>query len=207
MLNTIRDVGGLWSPPVVFTPQNASANPALAVCTDGQMHVLYERTDQQIMYMHRSVAGVWDSAVDISLAPGHYCYIANIAVASNGIVCAGWADGTVSEVFFAVKTDGDTVWSTPYNVSNSATGSWIPKVAIGSDNVIHYIWAENTGAGSGEICYRRRDTLGNWSATVNISNTSGDSRISGLTIDNANKLHILWTEMPDAEVYYDTYPK
>jgi hypothetical protein len=159
------------------------------------------------MYMHRSAAGVWDSAVDISKMPGQYCSISNITVDNAGNVYAAWTDRTASEVYFSMKSAGDTAWSQPLNVSNSAAGSWIPKMAVYDDGTLNYIWAEDITPGVADIYYKQRSEAGEWSASENISNTPGDTRISGLTIGADGKLHILWTEVPDNEVYYDSYPK
>jgi len=157
--------------------------------------------------MYRSTAGVWDSAVDISRMPGQYCSIADIDVDDAGNVYAAWTDRTASEVYFSMKAAGDTAWNQPLDVSNSSAGSWIPKMAVSSDGTLHYIWAEDITPGVADIYYKKRLPTGEWTTAVNISNTTGDARISGFTIDGSNKLHILWTEVPANEVYYDSYPK
>jgi len=206
MLFTVREVNGLWALPVVFSPPSASANPVLAVSNDGQMHVLYERTDHQIMYMHRSAGGVWDSAVDVSRMPGQYCSISNIIVDNAGNVYAAWTDRTAREVYFTIKAVGDTAWSQPLNVSNSAVGSWIPKMAVSSDGTLHYIWAEDISPGVGDIYYKKRLTTGEWTSSVNVSNNSSDSRPNCLKQYNG-KIYFSWSEWPEGEIYFDNYPK
>lgn len=204
---TIRNINGLWDTPLEFGGLSTFGNPSLAVSSDGQIHVVYENNSHWVMYMHRSAAGVWDSAVDISKMPGQYCSISNITVDNAGNVYAAWTDRTASEVYFSMKSAGDTAWSQPLNVSNSAAGSWIPKMAVYDDGTLNYIWAEDITPGVADIYYKQRSEAGEWSASENISNTPGDTRISGLTIGADGKLHILWTEVPDNEVYYDSYPK
>lgn len=178
----------------------------MAVSADGQMHVLFERTDHQIIYMHRSASGVWDSAVDVSRMPGQYCAISNITVDDAGNVYAAWTDRTAKEVYFSMKAAGDTAWSIPVNVSNSAAGSWIPRMAVSSDGTLHYIWAEDITPGVDDIFYKKRLTTGVWTEPVNISNTSSDSRPNCLFF-YTGKIYLSWSEWPEGEIYYDTYPK
>ncbi|HBZ87380.1 MAG: hypothetical protein A2509_12270 [Candidatus Edwardsbacteria bacterium RIFOXYD12_FULL_50_11] len=202
---TIRELSELWSTPIEF--QRPFGNPSLAVSNDGQMHVVYENNLHGIMYMHRTSAGAWDSAVDVSRMPAQYCSIADIEVDDAGNVYAAWTDRTASEVYFSKKVIGDTAWSQPLNVSSSSAGSWIPRVVVGSDYIVHFIWAEDIAPGYGDIFYKKELIDSSWTNVINISNTAGDSRISGFVIDGNNKLHVLWTEVPDNEVYYDIYPK
>lgn len=170
------------------------------------MHVVYENNAHEIEYMHRSTAGTWDSAKVISQTPGDYCYISNICVSNNGYVYAAWTDATTSEVFFSMKASGDTIWSTPYNVSNGPAHSWIPKMAVEQDSIVHYIWAEDIALGYGDIFYKKRLADGTWTTAVNISNTSSDSRPSGIVF-YGGKIHFTWGEYPEGEVFYDAYPK
>lgn len=201
---TIRELSGLWSTPIEF--QRPFGNPSLAVSIDGQMFVAYENNLQGIMYMHRSAGGVWDSAVDVSRMPGQYCSISNIIVDNAGNVYAAWTDRTAREVYFTMKAVGDTAWSQPLNVSNSATGSWIPKMAVSSDGTLHYIWAEDITPGVGDIYYKKRLTTGEWTSSVNVSNNTSDSRPNCLKQYNG-KIYFSWSEWPEGEIYFDNYPK
>ncbi len=80
----------------------------------------------------------------------------------------------------------------------------VPAIAIGSDNIIHVVWPDDT-PGNFEL-YHRRSTDGGttWSMNKRLTWTSGDSHYPAVATGPGNSIHIVWhDETPgNLEVYH-----
>src|SRR5207237_5042192 len=98
------------------------------------------------------------------------------AVSDSGEIFVGWGDddASPSDVFFTNSTDGGSAFSSPTNLSNDASFSFPPKIAISGNN-IYFVWA----ADDGEIHFRtgriNGDGTADFNTSINLSNNNGKS--------------------------------
>ena len=84
-------------------------------------------------------------------------------------------------------------WSVPVNVSNSATLSDWPAIAVGTDGSLFAVWAEGS-LGSREIYYAT-NAGGLWSIPANLSlSPSIDSNAPDIAADPLGGANIVWQE-------------
>jgi hypothetical protein len=130
---------------------------------------------------------MWLGSTDIAAGPAergpwqqnesHYRYVDDptVAIDARGRVAFAWVDQATKDVYFGKQ--GEAV-----NVSRSPqTFSWLPRVAIGADGVIHVLWQEiifSGGSHGGDILFARsQDGGATFSAPLNLSDsTAGDGK-------------------------------
>ncbi|MBY8984059.1 MAG: hypothetical protein KGD65_03240 [Candidatus Lokiarchaeota archaeon] len=156
-----------------------------------------------------------------------------IAIDSSGNLHAVWADdtdgswGNDSEVMYANHTSS-IGWSFAKVISDGYNNvywndewSGIPDIAIDSLGYIHVVWADYTDGIWGidsEIMYAKYTTATGWSNATVISDgynnaywNNDDSSQPAITIDNNDKIHVVFGDNSngvwgyDSEIMYTSY--
>jgi hypothetical protein len=137
-----------------------------------------------------------------------------VAIDAEGGIAIAWVDQKRKDVFFQRFSADGVAQGKPRNVSdNSATFSWLPRVALSPDDprAIYVVWQEiifTGGSHGGDILFARSDDGGaSFSEPANLSNFSkggdGKGRISrdvwhngsfDLAVGADGRLYVAWTE-------------
>lgn len=84
-------------------------------------------------------------------------------------------------------------WSPPANLSDNASFSLTPALAVDPAGLAHAVWYDNS-AGNFDVYYASRSVDGAWSAPVNISNTPGNSYWPAIAADGLGNVHVAWED-------------
>ncbi len=140
----------------------------------------------------------------------HYRYVDDptVAIDARGRVAFAWVDQATKDVYFGKQRQAVNVSRSPQ------TFSWLPRVAIGADGVIHVLWQEiifSGGSHGGEILSARsQDGGATFSAPLNLSRSvagDGKGRIDKHRWDNGSldlalgadgTVYAAWTEYEGA---------
>ena len=179
---------------------------------------------QEIIYKSR-VNSSWSSQdiaysltqnTDANLTNYQYIGDIKIAVDSKNNPHLVWLSGidtrpidrtsrNTKEIYYCYYNG--TIWSSPINISSNDTESYFPGIAIDSGDNVHIIWtdgvtwnANNTFSGQTSLYYRKKDTNGNWSGTIQLTNESVYQ--SDLAIDQFDNLHVVFVSGTGTGIYY-----
>jgi hypothetical protein len=195
------DNGENWSERVnISTLADFFSRFDIEVDNTGAINVIWntDLSGNHEIYFSRSTDNGenWSEALNISnssldsLAP-------EITVDSSGNINVVWQEDTISSeyvVYFSRSTDNGENWSEALNISNTLGSSGAPGIAVDSDGNIGVIWS-NGHSGNHEVYFSRSTDSGvNWSEAVNISNTLVNSRASGIAMDSARNINVVWLE-------------
>lgn len=109
-----------------------------------------------------------------------------------------WSDnsGTLHyNIFFSMSHDGGQSFSAPRNLSNNLGWSDFPQIAVSGNNIyVAWFWYTAIGGGNAEILFARSIDKGvTFSAPINFSNNSADSRPARLAISGDN-VYVVWND-------------
>ena len=210
--------GGTWSEPYnVTNNQEPSSNPALAVDSQGTVHLawqqdtLKENTDlyyTDIYYAFRNRDGTWSEAVNVSHNDGDSFY-PSIAVDSQDNIHIVWCDNTPGneDIFYATKSKGGE-WSEPANISNNSGDSEYPMLVADSQDTLHLAWCDFT-QGNWEILYSSKFKGDSWSEPLNISRNFSNSGVPALAVDKDDNLYLAWNDDSPGnfDIFYVSKPR
>ena len=155
------DGGATWSAIMNLSANaGASMQPAIAVGSNGSVHVAWEDTapgDKEIYYRRSTDYGdTWDPAKRISLTGGS-SEDPSMAVDSQGTVHVVWHDTRPgdAEIYYKRSSAGGGVpWSADRRLSWNSGVSIMPTIAIDSSDSIHVFW-HDFAAGNAQIYYKK----------------------------------------------------
>ncbi|MFA5806017.1 MAG: exo-alpha-sialidase [Melioribacteraceae bacterium] len=193
--------GGLtWSANVNLSNNVSIAyNPAIAV-SGSYVHVVwYDNRDANLdgnmeEYYKRSTDGGITWGPEIRLTNNTFKSLHPSIFASGLNLHLVWNDNRDGnyEVYYKNSSDGGDTWSADLRLSNTASKSWMPSVAI-SGSVVHVVWHDST-AGNWEIYYKRSTNGGiSWGADTRLTNNSASSQWATLAV-SGSIVHIAWTD-------------
>ncbi len=123
-------------------------------------------------------------------------------VSSGNNVYVIWTDtstGGTSNVIFSKSTDNGVTFSTPVKLSNSALGSFYPRMTL-SGSALVVSWIDNEppliqgGSNNSDVIVTKSTDGGNtFSTPINISNNSGMSMDSQIT-SYGNNVYEVWRD-------------
>ncbi|TES93443.1 MAG: hypothetical protein E3J87_02310 [Candidatus Cloacimonadota bacterium] len=119
----------------------------------------------------------------------------SMCIDNNGTVHLVWMDDTPGnwEIFYSFKTASGR-WATPANISNTDSASYGPDIVSDPLNKIHVVWDEWVAEHNPEILYIEKDWLGEWSDTVNISQTETGDVMPDIDSDSYGTLYVVWMD-------------
>ncbi len=151
------DAGATWQPDTALTNDPAGSYlPSIGV-SGNQIHVSWfdERDGNKELYYKRSLDGglTWGPDVRLTNDPAD-SYRPSVAVSGNGIHLVWYdnRDGN-TEIFYKRSTDNGVTWSPDTSLTNDASDSFYPSVAL-SGTRVHVVWTDNRDANQ-EIYYKR----------------------------------------------------
>lgn len=129
-----------------------------------------------------------------------------VAVDSVGTVNVVWGDTTDGgkRVMFLRSTDESATFSQPRDISRSTAQAFDPEIAIDSNNAINVVW-EDSAPGHNVIMFTRSNDGGEtFSDPLQISTNTDFAAEAHITVDNLNRLHVVWSEEVDgdAQAFY-----
>ncbi|MBM3149476.1 MAG: hypothetical protein FJZ88_05535, partial [Chloroflexi bacterium] len=150
--------------------------------------------------------GSWTAPINISNNAG-YSVRPEVAIGSDGTIHVVWDDTTTgnSEILYTAKPLGG-FWSTPLNISNNLGNSTYAGIGVDAGGTVHVVWNDTT-PGNWQIFYSSRTPSGAWSYPLNISNSTGDSDIPAIAIDNVGTVHVVWEVIWDTDGGYTQKPQ
>ena len=114
------------------------------------------------------------------------------STATDNLLHAVWTEYVNSgapQIYYAHSTDNGNTWSTPSDISLTTTAV-VPVVAADASHV-YVAWTD--AVATGELYFRRSADGGNtWSAQEQLTASGGYSRPSGLLVDSAGCVHVIW---------------
>jgi hypothetical protein len=144
------DGGSTFSTPLNISNDTGDASlPVITVDSSGDIGVVWIDTTPGNfdIFFSRSTDGGSTFSVpkNISNNPG-FSGNPQIVVDSNGNINIIWGDETPGnrDIFFSESSDGGSTFSTPENISNDPGNSYLPEIALDSDNNIDVVWYDNT---------------------------------------------------------------
>jgi hypothetical protein len=193
---------------LTWTSEN-SYSPAIAVDSNGHIHLVwYDGADnREEIYYRRSEDGgtTWSAAKRLTWTKFASCSPA-IAIDSSNAIHVVWFDTPIGdiEIYYTRSTDGGTTWSAAKRLTWTSGVSYVPAIAIDSNDTIHIVWQDDT-PGTYEIYYKRsKDGGTTWSAAKRLTWTTGTSHYPAIAIDSIDTIHLVWydTTPGNAEIYY-----
>ncbi len=202
-LKYVRKDGDNWTQPIDITTLGPM-NPAIYVEKEGKIHVVYEHWDHEIVYLYSPDAGsTWTEPMNISNS-SYYSWTADVTADKDGKVYVVWSEKGGNGLWYAVK-DTDGVWGNPQKIPGTTQYLWLPAIQINEKGEIFISYSGLVNE-QWDIFYTKKDTTGNWSNSINISQTSQNSNGWSLGILPSGALSIVWVEeltQDNWEIYYD----
>jgi len=121
-----------------------------------------------------------------------------ITIGPDGTVYVAWMDGSRTgydpfRIYFRYKPPGGD-WSDIEILSDSLHNAWRPHIAADPFGNVHLVWdAHIPGNTDYRIYYRMRDTSGEWSSTMVLSN-EGIASQAHIGVDPLGVVHVIWIQ-------------
>ncbi len=227
IMYTSNDGSG-WSNVKAFSGDYGSLNhPDIVVDGFGTIHIVCDGfiTDFEIMYFNYTDNLGWSTPVVISDDETNWndggSLLPTIAADSLGTIHVAWSDNTEgdwsydNEIWYT--SNSGSGWSNATLISDDNTNwnngySFNPSIAVDYSNNVYIVWDDETiqpGGPDVEIMYASYiDGIG-WSNATVISddNTNWNNGYSGspkITIDNSNRIHVVWYDTTEGFWGYDS---
>jgi hypothetical protein len=94
-------------------------------------------------------------------------------------------------------------WTTTKRLTWNPGESYLPAIAVDSNNNIHMVWHENA-PGNAEVYYKRSANGGATWTTKRLTYNLGGSSYPAVAVDPSNNIHVVWhdTTPGSADIYY-----
>lgn len=210
----------IWS-EIMVVPDAPACNPAqLATDRWGNLHLVWEGGNYDILYQMRTPNGDWENLATLIQGGAYYPLLPDISVDGSGVVHICWCAraGPESRHYIYYTHNKSGTWAEPIKLPMKKTDDlgWYGIIDSGEDGTLHFIWEDRTkdttgSYGNADIYYVRKYPGGAWSEVHNISNTGGVSYcdVGSIAVDNWGNAHIVWTddELGNFEVFYLKIPR
>jgi len=189
-------------------------NPAIAVDSSGNVHVVWNDQYGEIHYKKSTNGGAtWITSQRITWTWGTSLWPA-IAVDSSGNVHVVWSDDTPTfphggEVYYKKSTDGGSTWMTSQRICWTSGSSFKPSIALDSSGNLHVVWYDDT-PGNYEIYYKKSTNGGlTWMTSQRLTWNSGWSGDPSIAVDTSGNVNVVWDDDTpgNGEIYYRKYIK
>jgi len=196
------DGGATWT-----TSRNLTNSAGYSICpsiaVDGSNIYVAWQEDYEIYFKKSADGGAtWTASINLSNTVGLSGWPA-IAVDGSDIHVV-WNDDTLGnyEIYFKKSDDGGATWSKNKNLTNNASYSYDPAIAVDGSN-IYVVWEDWT-PGNPEIYFKKSDDGGaTWSKNKNLANNLGDSWDCAIAADGSN-IYVVWSDytLGNYEIYF-----
>ena len=205
-------IGGIWSEPeYVPSPGHSGDNPAMVVEPSGIVHTIgetYAWPPNNIYYTVRSLDGSWSEPFNVSASQA-YSWSADIAIDDENVYIA-WKEVRtgVDQIFYRIRHK-DGTWTAIDSVPDIIGKGTGMVTIVAKNGDLHFLWGASvykdtmfTVLRLDDIYYKVRLRDGEWTPTLNISNT-GSAVVPVAIIDANGNLHVAWSD--ESPGNYDIY--
>jgi len=211
--------GFTWSEPqnISWTDSFTSYEPNLAIDSQDRLHCVwkqyYEDTatsylDVDVYYAQNDGSG-WTTAINISNQSygANACYSSMVVDSQDHVHMVWDMDLGFSanwDIFYSYYND--TVWSEPYQVSNTPYDDAFPAMAIDSNDHLHMVWRQ--WSTDGPIYYSFYDGISWSSSEIIASMTDGKSSYPCIVADSQNLPRVIFgCALPSdsGNIYYTAF--
>ncbi|MBI2530042.1 MAG: hypothetical protein HYW05_02780 [Candidatus Diapherotrites archaeon] len=222
------DNGSSWSATINLSDNSgASRFPAIAAASDGTIHVVWDDDTafgipkQEIFYKQCSGSCTsidnWSADLNISRTGNYSSILPSVSMDSDNNANVVWQEyesGVQNEIYYkrcASNCGNYANWGAAANLSNNATYSNNPAIAISADGNRHVAWHDNNGQWDiwYKTCKYDCTNASKWSGAVDVSNNSSGSQYPSIAADSGNNVHIAWQDEPkpgNTEILYKSCP-
>ena len=201
-----------WSQPVNLKGSDSSRSEflSMAVTPRGKVFAAWQSKNQlpwdlrAQIFLATSDGQVWSPPVAIT-DTGVMDRTPDIAIDGSGGPHVVWCEYGSSDILY--KHFDGVGWSEAQNVSETRQGeSYFPRIAIGSDNTVHFVWHDNYREGTFQVLYRSFNVANGWSPSVILSDTNFTGAFPHLVVGPGDTVHVAFCgEIPPKwsyEVFY-----
>jgi len=209
--------GSSWSAPINLSDNSGRSRfPAIAASSNGIIHVVWDDDTafgipkQEIYY--KSCSGSctsidnWSADLNISRTDNYSSILPSVSMDSDNNANVVWQEyesGFQNEIYYkrcASNCGNYANWSSAADLSNNATFSNNPAIAISADGNKHVAWHDNNGQWDiwHKTCKYDCTNASKWGAAVDVSNNSSASQYPSIAADAGSNLHIAWQDEPKA---------
>ncbi|MEZ4867531.1 MAG: sialidase family protein [Caldilineaceae bacterium] len=197
-----------WSTPVALTADRLVGLPAMTV-NGGTLYAVWPTTTDADDYADTIMLSIWRTTTwstpqPLPLATGTFDTV-RLAFDAQGRLHLIW-NGNLSgepanlrqyQILYSVYNG--TTWSEPVNISQSATYSFWPSLAVDAAGNVHIIWLESLialeqGAPIFEDVYYQRLTVDGWLEDPVKLSTSMGAIFPTAHADTQGRVHFTWSE-------------
>ncbi len=210
-LETSAQTAG-WSQPVNLKGSDSSRSQffSMAVTPEGRVAAVWESRNnaesdlKAQLFCALSDGQAWLPPAAIT-DTGRMDQDPDIAIDGSGHLHVVWSGYESSEILY-MHFDGVN-WFEAQNVSETPQGeSYFPRIAIGSDNTVHFVWHDNYREGTFQVLYRSFNVANGWSPSVILSDTNFTGAFPHLVVGPGDTVHVAFCgEIPPKwsyEVFY-----
>jgi len=194
------DDGSTWTESVLTDAGVNSTHPAIAVDSEDNIWVVYEKEGGGIRY--RVYQGTsWGSEQTLSTDAGEAPALAVDASDNVHVVWMANLSGTYKVRYSYYDGAG---WNDTINITASTEDQKYPSIAIDPYS-IHVVWQEyDTANNTWDIKYRRYQS--GWDSVFNITNESFYDQIyPSIAVDLNNNVHVVWEDENARQIKYRRY--
>jgi len=185
-----------WSlPSNVSGTSGASSNPAIAISSDGTVHVVWtDTTPGHAVVYHGYRSGVTWSTWPIPYATGSQ---PAIAINSADAVMVAWQDkydpGDPYDIYFSQKDASG--WSLPVCIDDSfdEADSVSCDIVVGPDDRGHIVWQEE-GSGLQQAYYCEQNAAMWWDIPVRLSAEGTNAQLPAIGVGSLGDIQVSWDE-------------
>ena len=207
--------GASWTASQRLTwTSGLSSWPTIALGSFGHVYVSWDDTTpgNHEIYLKKSKdeGATWSSNLRLTWNSGDSEF-PDIVLDPSGNAHVFWQDKTPgnSEIYYKRSTDEGASWTASRRITWTSGQSYVPHVVADSSGGIHLVWYEYE-TGNSEIYYQKSTDGGEtWTASRQLTWTSGYSYFPSLAADSLDNLYVVWDDNTPGnyEVYYRKYVK
>jgi hypothetical protein len=196
--NSVNSVSGKWESPTQIA--TGSYGPHIRVAPNGSAMIVYGRatsgTSNNVNPYYRLMpagGSTWNAPLPIHSSAANFSE-ATFAFNSASVAHAVWRTNSI--VFYARQ---DQWASNAFTVifNNTPNDVLNPKIAIGSDNVVHIVATQNNGTGLPHNVYHTYSTNNGSSWGNPITGLADNLTVSSapsVAVDANGNVHVVWEE-------------
>lgn len=202
-----RSPSGNWSVPQLISSQGGYM-PELVVDHEDKLHVLWSE-GRNLHYAFKSADDpLWSTPTIVFLlndpSSMNFAYAKNVAVDSRGglhvlleIAPTNHSPTSPYRSYY-LHRQPNGIWQSPIllQVSNFPDFYRGGLMAIGPDDALHFIWAEQLGTTSvNAMYYQTRSADGDWSnkQSLPIMDNGNRPRLEDMAVSHNGTLHVMWS--------------